>query len=275
MNPANNHVGFPIARNTNGNLINANNAPKGIVYYCPFCGIEMFKKTSHRGTDFFAKKPGVQHTHSICQQIEQKGKYHSFEASESPSSLIATLCHVPIPSGPRGDGGGPHTPPTNPLEPLNPTNAVATPFRSLKSVYEYGFFDSNPFEKCGDYYVSDYYIHYTWAHHFFNVTNYKLECRIIHARFHSYDRINQKLYFFIFHRKLKRNIFFALHFSQRSLFDEVLKQLFGIQKAESTQKTETFKKDALIASTNWKYDSVNDCYTTRILNAKQLYIIPK
>lgn len=273
MHTTDNHVGFPVAVDSNGNSINASIAQKGQIYYCPFCHCEMFPKTSHLGTDFFAKRKGAEHKHTICTAIERTGKYHSFAASESPTSLIATFCHTPV-SRPKKKGiqiddvGNKTEKHTNSILPLV---SSFVPFKSLAQIYEYGKFQSSPFEKCGDYVISDYYIHYKWAKQFFADPNFVLGARIVHARFSSYNLKEQVMRFCTF-KKNEFEIFFDVYFKRRDLFNSTLKKVCIPFFDPETQRTMYKKLDVLIAATDW-HSFENNNYYAVIYSSKQIYPI--
>lgn len=274
MSTSEHNVGFPFAHDTNGILVSASEAPKGEFYFCPFCNCEMFPKTSHLGTDFFAKRKGAEHKHKICKSIEKTGKYYSFAASENPASLIATFCHasvsrlLKIPASLDEEFDKEDKQPKREL----PQVSSFAPFKTLAQVHEYGQFQSNPFEKCGDYRISDYYIHYKWANLFFMNPDFELGARIIHARFFSYDSPNLTLRFITF-KKNEFQIFFDVRFTKKETFYSILKKVRVLTKDDTTHRTQPQNMDALIASTDWTYLG-NNVYHTTILNAKQIYPIP-
>ena len=252
INTTEHHVGFPVANDMDGNLTNARDAEKGRIYYCPFCQCEMFPKTSHLGTPFFAKRKGAEHTNSICKTIEKTGKYHSFSASPDPSSLIASFCHVPVSRSKKPKTVTQPKTPTSQDCKTSPEDATMVPFTSLSQVYEYGNYLTKPFQRCGNYYISDYYIHYKWSQQFFTQPNFVLGSRIIHARFRSYNKQCQTLRFVIF-KKNEYEIHFEVYIKDRNLYNKIQKQVYVPVFNPDTGKSSYKSMDALIASTEWIY----------------------
>lgn len=272
-------VGFPVAHDTNQNLIKAFDAIKGVPYFCPFCGCELRRKTSSLGTDFFFRKSEAEHTHPICKSIEKTREYHTFSASDSPSSLIATFCRAPLPRLPKVpvslvDEFEQEENPTSQETPPKPSQELPqvsslVPFKTLAQVYEYGKFQSDPFAKCGEYCISDYYIHYKWASLFFTDPNFELGARIVHTKFFSYDSDVRTIRFFTFNSKGLR-VFFDIYFKNKKAFYSILKKVGVLDKEEQTQRTIRKNMDVLIASTDWTCLG-NHTYYTIFTNPKQFY----
>ena len=292
-NNQNKNVGWPIARDKNGILVNACDAKSGEDYKCPNCDCIMRPKT-RLGTSFYAKLPGQVHKNPICDEIERTGKCHSFSKSESPTALILSIIRPAVKRGPGGNkgpgnpGGGPKGGDDNP---------TVLPFKSLKQIYEYGRCQNNPYERCGNYTISDFYIHFIWLPYILKNTNV-LGARIVHAKFEFCDVPSNSLVFqsFKYSREERKILFqakFKITFSKRKECNDFLNKVTEKSLDENTGKIEIRGKTALLASSDWGYISENECkilcseskrancanckgmYTTQFMSKGQIFVTPE
>lgn len=292
-NEQNKQVGWPIARDKNGVLVNACDAKTGEDYKCPNCDCIMRPKT-RLGTSFYAKLPGQVHKNPICDEIERTGKCHSFSKSESPTALILSIIRPSVKRGPGGDKG-----PGNPSgEPKgDDNNPIVLPFKSLKQIYEYGRCQNNPYERCGNYKISDFYIHFRWLADVLKNTKV-LGARIIHAKFEFCDSPSNSLIFraYKYSHAEKKTLFqvkFKLTFSKRKECNDFLNKVKEVSLDENTGRMITRGKTALLAASDWERLSDNECkllcsegnkancanckgmYTTHFISKGQIYVTPE
>ncbi len=255
---SNYQVGMPYALDRNGLKVDARDAEEHTAYECPFCHCRMFRKRSPKDNYFFSRFPGEIHSAKQCEQIEKSGKYHSFAVSESPQSLIDSLCRLSS----RRQAAGQINHKRNDITVPSPNeDLLAVKYTSLKQIYEMGIADKLPNERVGNYVVSDYYIHYNWIQDVFGLHKIDLKARILHTGVITCNP-NSKLFLFrMYTPGNSYSIRFGLRCTTSSVFAEIHQKLFEKRRIDTSNKLQTIKKctQALIAGNDWIYINQSQC----------------
>lgn len=257
-------VGIMYAYDTANNKVYAENAVPHAAYTCCYCGCRLCHKVSPKGTHFFAKIKGENHSTDLCRKLEKRGYTPSFRGSVGPEELFDAMFHVPIPRGghtpPPGEGDKPREP-----HPPKPGSGDVEPgfrqFSSLKQMYEVCSIDTDPYEDCGNgHCISDYYIHFRWFRKLASFDGFSLGARALQVAPVLCNEYRRDFLFEIFEGSAYK-IRFVLHATSKQLFKEVYDKLYTKEYDEITEKTKNKRKvtQAVIACSEWKRAGFAQC----------------
>lgn len=122
-----------IAVNEAGELIQAQSAESGKIYNCMTCGCQMYK-TCRKGTHYFARMPGHEHTSMVCDQVEKTNTVRNAGLT-TRDRFHAWLMTKPRTGTGGGGGGGGHGGPDGPEGGDGGPLIRELPYKSLKDLY--------------------------------------------------------------------------------------------------------------------------------------------